>query len=68
MMLRQKMTDSIKVVFKSHGAVTIDTPALELTDTLKEKYGEESKLIYDLDDQGGERQSLRYDLTVSVLL
>ena len=29
-----------------------------------EKYGEDSKLIYDLNDQGGELLSLRYDLTV----
>ena len=28
------------------------------------KYGEDSKLIYDLNDQGGELLSLRYDLTV----
>jgi histidyl-tRNA synthetase len=28
------------------------------------KYGEDSKLIYDLADQGGEILSLRYDLTV----
>lgn len=28
------------------------------------KYGEDSKLIYDLKDQGGEILSLRYDLTV----
>lgn len=28
------------------------------------KYGEDSKLIYDLEDQGGELCSLRYDLTV----
>ena len=28
------------------------------------KYGEDSKLIYDLQDQGGEICSLRYDLTV----
>ena len=28
------------------------------------KYGEESKLIYDLQDQGGEALALRYDLTV----
>jgi len=31
------------------------------------KYGEDSKLIYDLADQGGELSSLRYDLTVSGL-
>jgi histidyl-tRNA synthetase len=28
------------------------------------QYGEDSKLIYDLKDQGGELCSLRYDLTV----
>jgi histidyl-tRNA synthetase len=31
---------------------------------LSGKYGEDSKLIYDLQDQGGEQCSLRYDLTV----
>ncbi|XP_044278768.1 histidine--tRNA ligase, cytoplasmic-like isoform X2 [Varanus komodoensis] len=31
---------------------------------LLDKYGEASKLIYDLKDQGGELLSLRYDLTV----
>ncbi|XP_011795055.1 PREDICTED: histidine--tRNA ligase, cytoplasmic isoform X5 [Colobus angolensis palliatus] len=33
-------------------------------ETLMGKYGEDSKLIYDLKDQGGELLSLRYDLTV----
>lgn len=36
-----------------------------LQETLTGKYGEDSKLIYDLKDQGGELLSLRYDLTVS---
>lgn len=36
-----------------------------LQETLMGKYGEDSKLIYDLADQGGELLSLRYDLTVS---
>jgi len=31
---------------------------------LVSKYGEDSKLIYDLKDQLGELLSLRYDLTV----
>jgi histidyl-tRNA synthetase len=51
-------------VFKKHGAVEIDTPVFELKETLTGKYGEDSKLIYDLQDQGGELLSLRYDLTV----
>ena len=36
----------------------------ELKEILAGKYGEDSKLIYDLSDQGGELCSLRYDLTV----
>lgn len=36
----------------------------ELKEILAGKYGEDSKLIYDLADQGGELCSLRYDLTV----
>jgi histidyl-tRNA synthetase len=31
------------------------------------RYGEDSKLIYDLADQGGELLALRYDLTVPPL-
>jgi histidyl-tRNA synthetase len=55
----------IKTIFKAHGAVEIDTPVFELKETLMGKYGEEGgKLIYDLEDQGGELLSLRYDLTV----
>lgn len=50
--------------FKRHDAVTIDTPVFELKEVLTGKYGEDSKLIYDLKDQGGELLSLRYDLTV----
>jgi histidyl-tRNA synthetase len=36
----------------------------ELRNILENKYGEDSKLIYNLEDQGGEIASLRYDLTV----
>ena len=35
-----------------------------MAQTLTGKYGEDSKLIYDLADQGGELLALRYDLTV----
>lgn len=34
-----------------HGAVEIDTPVFELRETLMGKYGEDSKLVYDLADQ-----------------
>ena len=43
---------TITSVFKRHGAVSIDTPVFELRETLMGKYGEDSKLIYDLQDQG----------------
>ncbi|KAF2754303.1 histidyl-tRNA synthetase [Pseudovirgaria hyperparasitica] len=64
MVIRDKIFSTITQVFKRHGAVTIDTPVFELKDILAGKYGEDSKLIYDLADQGGEICSLRYDLTV----
>lgn len=64
MVIRDKIFSTITEVFKRHGAVTIDTPVFELKEILSGKYGEDSKLIYDLADQGGEICSLRYDLTV----
>nr|XP_023013924.1 histidine--tRNA ligase, cytoplasmic [Leptinotarsa decemlineata] len=64
MALRLGVMEKIVSVFKKHGAQTIDTPVFELKEVLTGKYGEDSKLIYDLKDQGGEILSLRYDLTV----
>ncbi|XP_041972626.1 histidine--tRNA ligase, cytoplasmic isoform X3 [Aricia agestis] len=64
MTIRNNVLDKIITVFKRHGAECIDTPVFELKDVLTGKYGEDSKLIYDLKDQGGEILSLRYDLTV----
>ncbi|EMP35303.1 Histidyl-tRNA synthetase, cytoplasmic [Chelonia mydas] len=62
--IREKVFNTIISCFKRHGAEVIDTPVFELKETLTGKYGEDSKLIYDLKDQGGELLSLRYDLTV----
>nr|KAF6348691.1 histidyl-tRNA synthetase 2, mitochondrial [Myotis myotis] len=64
MVVREKILDIIVSCFKRHGAKGLDTPAFELKEMLAEKYGEDSGLIYDLKDQGGELLSLRYDLTV----
>ncbi|VVT53159.1 uncharacterized protein SAPINGB_P003433 [Magnusiomyces paraingens] len=64
MILRSAVFDTLTKVFKRHGGVTIDTPVFELREILSGKYGEDSKLIYNLEDQGGELTSLRYDLTV----
>jgi len=64
MAVREKVFNKIIETFKRHGAETIDTPVFELKEVLTGKYGEDSKLIYDLADQGGEILALRYDLTV----
>lgn len=64
MTIRKKAFSVIEEIFERHGATSLDTPVFELRETLMGKYGEDSKLIYDLADQGGELCSLRYDLTV----
>ncbi|KAF6176050.1 hypothetical protein GIB67_000144 [Kingdonia uniflora] len=51
MAIREKTFSIIQDVFKRHGATSLDTPVFELKETLTEKYGEDSKLIYDLADQ-----------------
>ena len=50
MAIREKAFETIRAIFKKHGATEIDTPVFELKETLTSKYGEESKLIYDLED------------------
>ena len=50
MAIREKAFSVIKGVFQKHGASEIDTPVFELKETLTGKYGEDSKLIYDLQD------------------
>ncbi len=61
MIVRNKMLDAIRRVFKLYGGQEIDTPVFELKEILMKKYGEEDKLIYDLMDG---KSALRYDLTV----
>ena len=51
MPIRQRAFSIIRDVFKMHGCVELDTPVFELRETLMGKYGEDSKLIYDLADQ-----------------
>lgn len=51
MAIREHAFSIITGVFKRHGAVSLDTPVFELRETLMGKYGEDSKLIYDLADQ-----------------
>ena len=51
MTIRKQAFSIIESVFERHGATTLDTPAFELRETLTGKYGEDSKLIFDLADQ-----------------
>lgn len=61
---RKLIFQIISECFEKHGAQPLDTPVCERREILAGKYGEEAKLIYNLEDQGGEALSLRYDLTV----
>ncbi|KUI65714.1 Histidine--tRNA ligase, mitochondrial [Cytospora mali] len=62
--VRKHIFRTLGDVFERHGGQELNTPVFELREILSGKYGEDSKLIYDLEDQGGELCSLRYDLTV----
>ncbi|KAJ3488778.1 hypothetical protein NLG97_g6131 [Lecanicillium saksenae] len=62
--LRDTIFETISDVFQCHGGVPLDTPVFELRDVLTGKYGADARLIYNLEDQGGEILSLRYDLAV----
>ncbi|KAG8722255.1 Cytoplasmic and mitochondrial histidine tRNA synthetase [Ceratobasidium sp. 394] len=51
--VREHIFSTLTRVFKMHDGVTIDTPVFELKEILTGNYGEDSKLTYDLPDQGG---------------
>ncbi|OEL14059.1 Histidine--tRNA ligase, cytoplasmic [Dichanthelium oligosanthes] len=55
MAIRERAFSIITGVFKMHGATALDTPVFELRETLMGKYGEDSKLVYDLADQVDEK-------------
>lgn len=61
---RRNAINKIVAVVEEFGFVPIETPTIEFAQTLKGKYGEEEKLIYEFTDRGGRELALRYDLTV----
>lgn len=61
---RRETIGKIVAVLEEFEFVPIETPTIEFADTLKGKYGEEEKLIYEFTDRGGRKLALRYDLTV----
>src|SRR3954452_25305246 len=65
MIPRERMLEQARRVYRSYGFLPIDTPALEYTEILMGKGGDESdKLIYRFQDHGGRDVALRFDLTV----
>jgi histidyl-tRNA synthetase len=65
MMPRERLLEKARQVYRSYGFAPIDTPALEYTEILLGKGGEESdRLIYRFRDHGDRDVALRFDLTV----
>jgi histidyl-tRNA synthetase len=65
MIPREHLLEQARRVYRSYGFAPIDTPALEYTEILMGKGGEESdRLIYRFQDHGGRDVALRFDLTV----
>lgn len=64
MIIREKIIEKIKSVFRTYGFDPIETPVFEKLEILEGKYGEDEKLIYKFEDLGGRKLGLRYDLTV----
>src|SRR5215213_8105820 len=63
---RQYVIDTVADVFETFGYEPLQTPVMELHETLMGKYGEDAeKLIFNAQHPGGKEQlALRYDLTV----
>jgi histidyl-tRNA synthetase len=65
MIPREELLEKTRQVYRSYGFAPIDTPALEYTEILLGKGGEEmNRLIYRFKDHGDRDVALRFDLTV----
>ena len=67
MMIRNKITDTLRRNFEKYGYLPIETPILNYYDLLSYKYDDDAEIlneIYKLTDQGDRNLGLRYDLTV----
>ncbi len=53
-------------IYEKYGGEYLETPVFELKNMIMGKYGEEAenKLVYNIEDNGGEKLVLRYDLTI----
>jgi len=65
--LQQKVMDVFRRTFELYGYAPLETPLLEKYEVLTSKYAGGSEILnemFTLNDQGGRRLALRYDLTV----
>ena len=65
MLARERLIDVARSVYRSYGFVPIDTPALEYSEILLGKGGDESdRQLFRFRDQGDRDVAMRFDLTV----
>ncbi len=65
MIKRNYVISIIREIFEKYGFEPLETPTIEMWDTLSGKYGEEGdRLTYRFTDRGDREVGLRYDLTV----
>ena len=65
MVRRNYVINIIKEIFEKYGFEPLETPTIEMWETLSGKYGEEGdRLTYRFTDRGNREVGLRYDLTV----
>ncbi len=65
--IRDNLVSTLKEIFELYGYNPLETPALENYETLSSKYAggaEIMKEVYKVEDNGGRKLGLRYDLTV----
>ncbi|MBI5465305.1 histidine--tRNA ligase [Candidatus Gottesmanbacteria bacterium] len=64
--LRRQVVDIFQSVFESYGYEPLETPAMEYAETILGKYGDEAdKLVYQIEDFGGRKMALMYEMTAS---
>lgn len=61
---RQWLEKQIRRIFELWGYDPIETPTLESLDLFSGQIGEDEKLFFSFEDQGGRQVALRYDQTV----
>src|SRR3989344_2100296 len=61
---RAFLLEKLILSLRKFGFEPLETPAIEFAETLKGKYGEEERLIFEFTDRGGRAVALRYDQTV----